>query len=71
MTNLEFRNALKAGKKEVIYADKDGREYIHTILKAGKKQVTLYDTFLERTYLLCFSLWVDGVDFEQYKLKED
>lgn len=71
MTNLEFRNALKAGKKEVIFTDNSGREYIHTILKAGKKQVSLYNNFLEREYLLRFSVWREGVDFTEYKLKED
>ena len=71
MTNLEFRNALKAGKKEVIFTDNSGAEYIHTILKAGKKQVSLYNNFLEREYLLRFQGWIDGVDFTEYKLKED
>ena len=72
MTNLEFRLALKKGSTEVIFTDGiDGKEYIHTILKAGKKQVNLYDNFLKCEYKLMFGVWKEGVDFEEYRLKED
>ena len=72
MTNLEFRTALKKGNTEVIFTDfKDGKEYTHTILKAGKKQVNLYDNFLKREYKLRFGHWIEGVDFKNYRLKKD
>lgn len=71
MTNLEFRTELKKGNVDVVYIDsKDGKEYTHTILKAGKKEVTLYNNFLKKEYKLRFGLWVDGKDFEQYKIKQ-
>ena len=69
MTNLEFRTELKKGNFDVVYIDKDSKEYVHTILKAGKKEVTLYNNFLDREYKLSFSMYVDGVDFKQYRKK--
>ena len=65
MKNLDFIECLKSGNVNVIYTDWfDGTEYIHTILKAGKKEVTLLDAF-ERQYRLSFKL----TDFySQYKI---
>ena len=70
MTNLEFRTALKQGNTEVIFTDSiDGKEYIHTILKAGKKQINIYNNFLKSEYKLRFSNHIEGVDFKHYRLK--
>lgn len=54
MSIQDFRKALEAGKKDVIYTDVNGKNYIHRILKAGKVQVHLYDTFLKKKYILTF-----------------
>lgn len=70
MTNLEFRTELKKGNVDIIYTDIDGKEYVHTILKAGNKEVTLYNNFLNKQYKISFALRVEGVDFEQYKIKQ-
>jgi|DEB0MinimDraft_10_1074344.scaffolds.fasta_scaffold20522_5 hypothetical protein len=69
MTNLEFRIALKKGSTDVIFTDIDGKEYTHTILKAGKKQVNLYNNFLKREYKLRFCYLREGLDFKNYRLK--
>jgi hypothetical protein len=70
MTNLEFRTALKEGNTEVIFTDDiDGKEYTHTILKAGKKQVNIYNNFLQCEYKLRFGNFKEGKDFEDYRLK--
>ena len=71
MTNLQFRKALKEGSPNVIFMDANdnNKEYTHTILRAGKKQVNLYNNYLESEYKLRFGNYVDGVDFKQYKLK--
>lgn len=69
MTNLEFRTELKKGNVDVIYTDIDGKEYIHTIIKAGKKEVTLYNNFLKEQYKIRFTVWAEGFDFERYRIK--
>jgi hypothetical protein len=65
MKNLDFIECLKSGNVNVIYTDWfDGTEYIHTILKAGKKEVTLLCAF-GRKYRLGFR----NTDFySQYKI---
>ncbi len=70
MTNLEFRNALKNGTPDVIYTDIDGTEYTHTILKAGKKQITLLDHFSNsQQYNLPFQGRKEGYSWVNYRLK--
>ena len=71
MTNLDFRKALENGNADIIYIDSNGnnKEYTHTILKAGKKQITLIDNFLDSEYKLNFSRMIDGFDNKSYKLK--
>ena len=69
MTNLEFRQALKNGNTDVIYIDIDGTEYTHTILKAGKKEVTLRNNFLERDYKIYFGNMIEGHDNIRFKIK--
>ena len=71
MTNSDFREALKNGNTSVIFTDIDGKEYTHTILKAGKKQVTLYNTFLERNYKINFTTHLKDSDLKQYKIVEN
>jgi len=54
MTNLDFTDALKNDNKNITFTDFNGKKYIHIILKVGKLQVTLFDTFLNKKYNLSF-----------------
>jgi len=67
MTNQDFRKALKDGKTDVIYTDVDGKKYIHKILKAGKVQVNLYNSFLKKEYKLSFKT---HKKYSQYQLAQ-
>jgi hypothetical protein len=69
MTNLEFREALKNGKQDVIFTDIDGKEYVHTILKAGKKQVNMYNHLRNIEYKWSFTNFPEGFDLKNYRPK--
>jgi hypothetical protein len=66
MTNEDFRNALTSGQAEVIFTDVDNKEYSHTILKAGKKEVSLFNSFINKEYKLSFS---NHCDYPNYRLR--
>jgi len=65
MTNQDFRTALKNGKTTVIFTDVDGKKYNHTILKAGKIQVNLFNNYLNKEYKLTFRT---HKEFKAYEL---
>ena len=67
MTNKDFRMALEVGKTDVIYTDTDGKKYTHRILKAGKVQVNLFNSFLNKEYKLSFKT---HKKYSQYKLAQ-
>ena len=66
MTRQEMHQAFLSGQKELIYTDSDGKQYNHTIVKAGPKQVSIYNNFLKREYKVNAS-W----DFPQYRIKSN
>ena len=65
MTNQDFRKALQVGKTDVIYTDMNGKKYTHKILKAGKVQVNLFNSFLNKEYKLSFRT---HKEYSQYEL---
>ena len=55
MKLIDFKNALEEGKTKVVFTDVDGKEYTHTILKAGNKQVSLFNEFRKVEYRIKFT----------------